>query len=281
MVYYGGSICETDTNRGNEDKVHPFFINCCGYIKMEHENASINRTRLDYYLIYLINGTGHYLYDNEMRPVSAGHIVIYPPFEKQNYFYLGPEKAELYWIHFTGTEVSRLLNSLGLSGRFIHKVGMQTECINLFEKIIQEIHVKNPQYHMLCIGYLMQLLSLFSRESEQNENSSGTTKDRDIETCIRKMQMEYQENHDIGYYAQSCGLSVYQFIRKFKSATRLTPARYIEKIRVDKSKELITDTDLTIGRISDIVGFSDPFYFSKVFKKATGVNPLLFKKLKA
>ena len=267
MIYYGGTIQDTDTNTGNSDNVNPLFINCCGYIKMEDENVSISRTRIDYYLIYLINGAGHYRFDEKACTVPAGNIIIYAPFEKQDYFYLGDEKTELYWIHFTGTEVSRLLNSLGLSNTFRYNVGFQTECIKLFEKIIQEIHVGNPNYHMLCISYLIELLSLFSREIAMHENrllnNSG------IEMCMRKMQMEYQENHNIGYYAQSCNLSVGQFIRKFKMTTQMTPAKYIERIRIDKSRELIASTDLTFDQISDIVGFNDPFYFSKVFKKIT------------
>jgi AraC-like DNA-binding protein len=48
---------------------------------------------------------------------------------------------------------------------------------------------------------------------------------------------------------------------------------------MDKSKELLIDTDLTINEISDVVGYNDPFYFSKVFKRNTGLTPTAFRKL--
>ena len=280
MISYSGDILEIDTNIGNEDKVNPYFINCCGHIQFKSQSVSITRRRVDYYLIYLINGVGHYRFGGKLQPVSGGNIVIYQSFEEQDYFYLGSEQAELYWIHFTGTAVGEQLQILGLTDRHIYQVGMQTECIQLFEKIIHEIHVKNPRYHSFCISYLLQLLSMFSRESLLQEKGLRVLKKGDIENVIKKMQQEYQQDHSIGYYANSCNLSIYQFIRKFKSSMQLSPAKYIEKIRIDNSRELLTDTDLSVNEISNIIGFNDPFYFSKVFKKNTGLNPMAFRKLK-
>jgi AraC-like DNA-binding protein len=280
MINYGGIINETDINTGSEDKVNPYFINCCGYIKFESKNVSLNRTRVDYYLIYLVNGKGYYKIGDTLQTVSGGNIIIYKPYEKQDYFYIGNEQAELYWIHFTGTAVEQLLNNLGFADRHIYHAGIQTECIQLFEKIIHEIHIKNPQYHSFCISYLIQLLSMFSRESLLYEKGKRVMKNSDIEYIIKKIQLEYQQDHSVGYYAQNCNLSVYQFIRKFKNATQMSPLKYIEKIRMDKSRELLTDTDLTVNEISSVVGYNDPFYFSKVFKKNIGMNPLAYRKLK-
>jgi len=280
MIHYTGVINETDTNSGSEDTTNPYFINCCGYIKIMGKSVAINRRRVDYYLIYLVDGKGYYRTDNGFMTVPGGNIVIYRPGEEQNYFYSGDDNTELYWIHFTGTEVKRLLDTLSLADRRVYEVGIQTECIQLFDKIIHEIHIKNPRYHSFCIGYLLQLLSIFSREYLLHEKGNKILKNRDIENVINKMQLEYQQNHPIKYYADYCNLSVYQFIRKFKKSTHMSPSEYIEKIRIDRSRELLADTDLAVNEISDIVGYNDPFYFSKVFKKNTGLNPMAFRKRK-
>jgi transcriptional regulator GlxA family with amidase domain len=146
--------------------------------------------------------------------------------------------------------------------------------------MIHEINIKNPGYHALSIGYLIQILSMFSRQSILHHNGHKGFKNNDIEHVIKKMHLEYQQNHPIGYYADSCNISIYQFIRKFQKSMQTSPARYIEKLRIDKSKELLSDTDLTVGEISNVVGFNDPFYFSKVFKKNTGHSPVDFRKRK-
>jgi AraC-type DNA-binding domain-containing proteins len=278
MIYYSGINHEIDTNIGSIDVENPYFINCCGYIKLEDKSAAIKRTRVDYYLIYIVNGKGYYRIDDTLHEVPRGSVILYRPQEKQDYHYLGNEQTEIYWIHFTGTAAKQLIDGLWPAERNIFQVGIISECIQFFEKIIHEIHIKNSQYQFICTGYLIQILSMFSRENLLFENGRKVLKNNDIERCIRKMQMEYQKDHSINYYAQSCNLSLYHFIRKFKATTQLPPSRYIEKIRIDKSKELLSTTDLTVNEISNIVGFNDPFYFSNVFKKSTGQNPLAFRK---
>ena len=64
----------------------------------------------------------------------------------------------------------------------------------------------------------------------------------------------------------------------FKRATRLTPYDYIQRKRIDKSKVKL---DLTSDSVQDIafqVGFNDPYYFSKVFKKTVGMTPSEYRK---
>jgi AraC-like DNA-binding protein len=120
---------------------------------------------------------------------------------------------------------------------------------------------------------------MLSRELYARREGAKPLKKSDIGQCILKMQMEYQYDHPVSYYAKSINLSVCRFIRKFKSVTNVPPLKYIEKIKMDKSKELLIDTDLTINEISDVVGYNDPFYFSKVFKRNTGLTPTAFRKL--
>ncbi len=280
MINYGGVILDSDTNIGREDLINSYFINCCGYVKIANRSISLTRRRLDYYLVYLINGVGHYRDGDSFHTIQPGNIILYRPLDEQDYYYVGGEQAELYWIHFTGTAVQQLLRELGLEDSRFYPVGILSQVTQLFETMIHEINIKNPGYHALSIGYLIQILSMFSRQSILHHNGHKGFKNNDIEHVIKKMHLEYQQNHPIGYYADSCNISIYQFIRKFQKSMQTSPARYIEKLRIDKSKELLSDTDLTVSEISNVVGFNDPFYFSKVFKKNTGHSPVDFRKRK-
>jgi len=279
MIYNSAVIKEIDTYTGNYETEYPYFINSCGYIKFQSKNVSIHRSRVDYYLIYLVNGAGYYNINGKLRTAEAGSIIMYRPHEEQDYYYLGEDKTELYWIHFTGNSVAKLLESLELTGGNIFHIGNKTELIQLYENIISEIHMKNPRYHTVCISYFIKLLSLISRELCTG-NEGYKPKKSDIGQCVLKMQLEYQHDHPVSYYAKIANLSVCRFIRKFKNTMNISPIKYIEKIRMDKSKELLTDTDLTIYEISEVVGYNDPFYFSKVFKRNTGLSPSAYRKLR-
>jgi len=279
MKDYSGIIYEKDAYYGHQDLSVPYFINCCGYMKATGIDFFLKRRRCDFYLIYLINGIGHYKMEIGTLSVDAGNIIIYRPWEEQDYYYLGNENAELYWIHFTGSHAEDLLSSLFEPKQRIYRVGINAEFIEIFESIIHESQIKKPGYHQVCIGLFIQLLSLFSRKISLLENEDKISKSMHIENIIKIMHKEYQQNHPIEYYAEIANLSVYQFIRNFKKVTKLSPAKYIEKIRILKAKELLVDTDLTINEISDLIGYNDPFYFSRVFKKETNTTPTLFRNI--
>lgn len=276
MQGYSGTIYEDDIYSGHQNMSVPYFINCSGYLKTSGIDVSLNRNRSDFYIIYLINGRGHYHFNKNLYTVDAGNIILYKPGEEQDYYYLADENAEIYWIHFTGSEAANLLLNLSLSDRNFYKVGIDSECINFFEGIIQEIQIKKPQYHQVCIGLLIQLLALFSRKSKIIDKGEGVL-DNSLGNVIKCMHSEFQEDHSIDYYAKKCNLSVYQFIRNFKSAIQLPPGKYIEKLRISKAKELLSNTNLTINEISGRIGYNDPFYFSKVFKKSTNTTPTSFR----
>ena len=61
--------------------------------------------------------------------------------------------------------------------------------------------------------------------------------------------------------------------RLFKSYKGLSPSDYIQQIRIEKAKELLKDEELKVKDISFLVGYPDPFHFSRVFKNATGYSP--------
>ncbi|MFD0670868.1 helix-turn-helix domain-containing protein [Cohnella sp. GCM10027633] len=276
MYGYSGSAREDDVYLGHRISSTPYAINCCGYAKLDDYDVSIDRTRIDLYLIYLINGIGRYMTDDGDITARAGSIILYKPDEHQNYFYRAFDKAELYWIHFTGDRAEALLDELRLSGNRVFQVGIHSEYMEIFENIIHELQVQKPYFQQKCNSYLLQLLSSFSRNAEALR-SGNKVHEGYLDNIIKVMNEEFQKGHDMDYYAKLSGLSIFQFIRTLKKQTNYSPAKYIEKIRIAKAKELLRDSSLTIAEISAIVGYTDPFYFSKVFKKASGITPSEFR----
>ena len=78
--------------------------------------------------------------------------------------------------------------------------------------------------------------------------------------------------------ASNVGLSVSQFARRFKQCLNMTPCEYLCELKLNKSEQLLTDTDLSVKLISELCGFCNEYYFSQFFKKRTGVSPSKFRK---
>ena len=77
--------------------------------------------------------------------------------------------------------------------------------------------------------------------------------------------------------AGNFGLSVYYFSRTFKEVTGTNYSDYINKCRIDIAKELLSNGEMNVKEVCYKVGYNDPNYFSKVFKKYEGVSPVNFK----
>jgi two-component system response regulator YesN len=77
--------------------------------------------------------------------------------------------------------------------------------------------------------------------------------------------------------AGNFGLSVYYFSRTFKEVTGINFSEYVNKCRIDMAKELLSNGEMNVKEVCYKIGYNDPNYFSKVFKKYEGVSPVNFK----
>ena len=74
-------------------------------------------------------------------------------------------------------------------------------------------------------------------------------------------------------------MSVSWFLRNFKQVTGMSPMHYILMNRINNATSLLETTDYNIAEISAIVGYENPMYFSRLFKKQKGVSPTDYRKL--
>lgn len=274
MFSYSAAVREDDVYNGYADNRNTYSINCSGYIKILRNDVRMYRTRKDYYLVYIINGMGHFMTSGKKERVPAGNIVIYRPGEQQEYYYYCRENPEFYWVHFTGTNVCSLLGNLCFSDRNFYSVGINTYLVRLFKKMIYEIQIKKPLYENISVACLVQLLLEMSRSHRYRDESENR-----FDNVIEKMYSEYNNQHGVDFYAELSNLSTCQFIREFKSVTSMTPMKYIEQIRMVQARELLSGTDLAIGEIARMTGYKDQFYFSRVFKKNIGLSPRNFRNI--
>ena len=78
--------------------------------------------------------------------------------------------------------------------------------------------------------------------------------------------------------ANELNISRMHLHRQLKTYSKQSASEFILEIRINKAKELLLNTNIPILMVSKQLGFKDPSYFSKVFKKATGVTPSSYKR---
>jgi AraC-like DNA-binding protein len=99
----------------------------------------------------------------------------------------------------------------------------------------------------------------------------------DIE-LVTKIKNLIEENIDdpelsSSFICKELGLSSSKLYRKITELTDLSPNEFIKTIRLKKSAHLLRSRNYNVSEVADMVGFKDPFYFSKCFKKQFGRSP--------
>ena len=92
------------------------------------------------------------------------------------------------------------------------------------------------------------------------------------------MQTDFSKNTNISEYAEMFNISVSYFIHLFTQQFGVSPYQYLLNIRMSQAKYLLTETNMRINYIADNIGYDDPFYFSRIFKKHIGVSPSAYRK---
>ena len=95
-----------------KDKSRPLIVGSCGTYRLKTVEKLPTwrpRGRLDYQLLYVASGKAHFFFGKEEQIVSAGHMILYLPKKEQHYEYYAKDKPEVYWVHFTGSDVRNIL----------------------------------------------------------------------------------------------------------------------------------------------------------------------------
>jgi len=92
------------------------------------------------------------------------------------------------------------------------------------------------------------------------------------------INLHQYQNLSIEKLASLCGLSISSFKREFQDTYNSSPGNYLNMKKIEKAKELLQIGNLSVSEISYEVGFNDPYYFTRIFKKKEGVPPSTYRK---
>ncbi|ABN53414.1 MAG TPA: AraC family transcriptional regulator [Hungateiclostridium thermocellum] len=169
------------------------------------------------------------------------------------------------------------------TGPFITlKVSQKNDIIVLLNRILKER--ENPDIGSEFLNYLlvMELFVLISRALKMEWENSIKNKSPKIKELIQAsvnyINNNYERDISLKDIARYVFLSTSYFTRAFKEEMGISPINYLLKIRVERAKELLKDTDNRISDIALSVGFSNQQRFNDIFKKYVKLTPLQYRK---
>jgi len=102
--------------------------------------------------------------------------------------------------------------------------------------------------------------------------------DHSISVAQEWLHKNFHETFPVDAPAERAGMSLRNFVRRFKQATGDSPLIYLQKLRVAAAKRLLENGHRTMQEISDAVGYQDVAFFRKIFERHTGVSPSAYRR---
>ncbi len=250
-----------------------FQINNCGAIRVINNKSTVSmrEARVDYMLLYVLEGSGWAEINGIKHPLSPGEVLLLKPGAPLHFGF--QIHSTHFWMHFTGSASEEMLCDGGLRETGIYNLGVSQELWEIFTDIYLQHSLNSNSSILKANGLFFDLLSRFSEIFNPLSNPPDITREKKIYPALKEMTINFDKNHKLEHYAELCGISLSDFQHSFTKITGTTPQKYITAIRLDVAKKLLISSKESVKEISFAVGYTDPLYFSRIFKKATGMSP--------
>lgn len=258
-----------------------FYVESLGHYQCDKSFFEDSYYKHNYYIIYVVSGKGYVYNQNEKITITPGQLVFMNLNDPYKYLAHKKDPWEILWVHFGGKETDLYYQMITGKRRFIFNLtdfsripGSLNDLYNLYEQ-------KDPFLEIKTSCVITNLLTELYIES-MKENMGVKKLDYEypdpVKTIINFIEQNYFREITLEELSSITFLSTYYLIRLFKKYTGYTPGEYINKFRLDFSKKLLLEPELTIEQIALNLGFNTHSYFSKMFKKSTKLTPEQFRK---
>lgn len=247
----------------------------------------------EYEIYYLLEGERYYFIENKTYHINEGNIVFINKGQIHKTGASGKSYHDRILIELKSEPFQSFLTTvlgISLSEFFSANSGVakldsngQHFVKNTLLCIAEELRLKQPHYTSMAMMKLSSLLVYILRNSVKESSLSPSDpaitakhkKVSEVASYIMSNPADTKSLDDISkrFFISKCYLS-----RIFKEVTGFTVSEYININRVQQAQKMLLDTDYSITKISEFLGYESITYFEKVFTKFTETSPLKYRK---
>ena len=228
-------------------------------------------------LFYIVGGKGQFLIEDQLYPVNTNHLVIINPNVTHTEVSLNAQPLEYIVLGIDGVELSISENSNGQFCILDHFESMDiTSCLR---NILREMELKQPGYEDICQAFMEILIIRLMRSTglsvpTEPQNSVGN---HQCATVRRYIDHHFKEPLTLDQLAEEAHMNKFYLSHAFKQEYGISPINYMISRRLEESKYLLAETDLSMSQIAQLLGFSSLSYFSQVFRKTQSIAPMEYR----
>lgn len=242
-------------------------------------DSTKGRVLNEYQLLYLVEGEGLFMSDHQQTAkIKSGDFFLLFPGEWHTYHPLPGKKWKSYWIGYKGRNMDDRVRAGFLSPeKPIYHVGYSADIVNLYRSALKASLEEAAFVQQTLAGIVNHLIGLmYSLERNNILNKDGERVEM-INRARLRIREALESPLSIQQIASEMSVSYSNFRKLFKEYTGISPALYQQDLKLQRAKELLSTTDLSIKEIAYQLNFESPDYFSSKFKTKTGLKPSDFR----
>ena len=260
---------------------HQLYVSHIGYFpKALYHYCQRPQGCVDNILFYCVQGKGYYTLDGHTFTLNPNQYVIVPATDKPLVYWCDTEDPwSIYWVHFT----SDALQAFNRAYHIVPEQGPQyiphnEKGIRIWEEMYENLsRGYSPENLMNTNLCLYHLIATFVFSQQQNQNSSSPEK-AIIRETIDYMKNNLDKTIRIEDFADLNKYSVSHFSKLFRLTTGMSPIEYFIHLKMQKACQLLYTEDSRVKQIAALLGYDDPYYFSRLFKKYMNTSPETYRK---
>lgn len=267
--------------------INDLYVTDIGYYpRATHHYRERPEGAEEFIFIYCLEGHGWIKVRQSEYTLKPNNFFAIPAGVAHSYGAYKKDPWSIYWMHFTGDKAKLLYK------RFLHNNSQNDEVPQVLQTPFEE--QRKELFHDLILllehGYSMknleyininiwQLLTSFIYQHFYQETRHANENTNSIDTVIEYMKKHLDESMTVEELAAQLSYSASYFYTLFKEKTGYSPIHYFNHLKIQKACQYLTFTNLSIKEISYKLGFNDPFYFSRIFKKLMEVSPSKYRSI--
>ena len=238
--------------------------------------------KLDYVLIHtVIDGEGWFRCRDKHYALGPGDSFVILPGELHTYQADESRPWRYRWIAFRGTEADRWLAAAGIDADRPIVRGGDGTALKAMAAVEKAFRRKEWTSEWEAEGWLRLAFTAWAKANRPDGPPGGQGKPgvaaMEADRAARWLEAQSAHSVSIARMAKELGYHRTHLTKLFTRELGMSPIQYLQRLRMERAKTLLLEP-LSVEEVALSVGYSDPLYFSKSFKKLTGMTPTEFRR---
>jgi AraC-like DNA-binding protein len=232
---------------------------------------------MDYLLLWVLGGRGFVEVEERLWEGQAGHLFSLRPHQPHSYGSDARRPWDIVWLHFQGDLAEDFVQTIRQYGGVRVDYGLDPELRDRWMELVITHNSDTAGAELRGHTGLAGLLGLILYRLQLQTIVPESQQPLEVAALQRFIHQHYRQPITLDDLAREANLSPTHFARVFKKQFQVSPMYYVIQKRIAVACSLLTESAMPIKEISAAVGYDDPYYFSRLFKKLTGVNPTTYR----